>query len=189
MRKTETRSQKLEVRIENSRHIISITRNSDFYILTSIFFLLLTSCQAQKSTPYYEDLSSLRPKVKSTQLKIKDSIAVKQHVEPIDPKYTVNTKVDAILDSIDRFNLTRRFVDGFTIQIYSGQKREDAMRATTKMSESITDLKANPIQYLQPKFRVTVGKYFTKLEAQKDLLRLKRVFSSAILVPERIMIK
>jgi hypothetical protein len=186
MRK-EVRSQKSEYRI--SRSDARSWKHSGFYILTSVFFLLFTSCQAQKSTPYYEDLSSLRPKVKSVKLKTKDSIRIKQHVEPIDPKYTVTTKVDAILDSIDRFNLTRRFVDGFTIQIYAGQKREEAMSATTKMSESISDLKANPIQYQQPKFRVTVGKYFTRLEAQKDLLRLKRLFSSAILVPERIMIK
>jgi hypothetical protein len=45
------------------------------------------------------------------------------------------------------------------------------------------------IQYQQPKFRVTVGKYFTRIEAQKDLVKLKRIFSSASLVPERIMIK
>lgn len=187
MKKKEYRIQNIEHRISNIEYR-SIS-HSNFYTLASLFFLLVTSCQAQKATPYYEDLSSLRPKVKSTQLKVKDSIPVKQHVEPIDPTYTVTTKVDALLDSIDRFNLTRRFVDGFTIQIYAGQKREEAMSATTKMSESISDLKANPIQYLQPKFRVTVGKYFTKLEAQKDLLRLKRIFSSAILVPERIMIK
>ena len=87
-----------------------------------------------------------------------------------------------------RFNATRKFVDGYTIQIYSGQKREDAMSTTTRMNELASDLKSN-IQYQQPKFRVTVGKYFTRLEAQKDLLRLKRIFSSAILVPERIMIK
>ena len=151
--------------------------------------LLITSCQAQKpSQTYYEDITSLRPNIKREEQKAKDSIRLKKEVNLTTPQYTINQKVDAILDSIDRFNATRKFVDGYTIQIYSGQKREDAMSTTTRMNELASDLKSS-IQYQQPKFRVTVGKYFTRLEAQKDLLRLKRIFSSAILVPERIMIK
>lgn len=179
VRKEEVRSQKLEVGISYS----------DFYILTSIFFLLATACQAQKpSKPYYEDLSSLRPKVILEETKPEDSAATKKTVVMVTPTHTVNAKVDAILDSIDRFNLTRKFVEGYTIQIYSGQKREEALNASKRLVESTNYLRANT-QYQQPKFKVTVGKYYSRLEAQKDLLRLKQIFSSAILVPERIMIK
>jgi SPOR domain len=158
------------------------------YILTSIFFILNTSCVAQKDKPYYEDLSSLRPKVSLEETKLKDSTAAKKTIVMVTPTHTVNTKVDAILDSIDRFNLTRKFVDGYTVQIYSGQKKEEALNASKKLTESISGLRSIT-QYQQPKFRVTVGKYFTRIEAQKDLLRLKHIFSSAILVPEKIMIK
>jgi septal ring-binding cell division protein DamX len=159
-------------------------------VFTSWSFVLLAfGCVAQKDKTYYEDLSSLRPKVSSVEeVKPKDSTFTKKQIVAVTPQYTVNTKIDAILDSIDRFNLTRRFVDGFTIQIYSGQKREDALNASKRMAESISGLRSTT-QYQQPKFKVTVGKYFTRLEAQKDLLRLKHVFSSAILVPEKIMIK
>jgi septal ring-binding cell division protein DamX len=179
VRKEEVRSQKPEFGIPHSM----------FYLLTSIFFLLTTSCQAQKpSKTYYEDLSSLRPKVSLEETKSKDSAATKKNVVMVTPTHTVNTKVDVILDSIDRFNLTRKFVDGYTIQIYSGQKREEALNASKRLVESINNLRATT-QYQQPKFKVTVGKYYSRLEAQKDLLRLKHVFSSAILVPEKIMIK
>jgi septal ring-binding cell division protein DamX len=175
----EVRNWKLEVGISHSY----------FYILTSIFFLLTTSCQAQKpSKTYYEDLSSLRPKVSLEETKSKDSAATKKNVVMVTPTHTVNTRVDVILDSIDRFNLTRKFVDGYTIQIYSGQKKEEALNASKRLVESVSNLRATT-QYQQPKFRVTVGKYYSRLEAQKDLLRLKHIFSSAILVPERIMIK
>ena len=92
------------------------------------------------------------------------------------------------MDSIDRFNLTKKFVDGFTIQIYSGQKRDEAMNTKQKMNTDVAGLTAN-LQYVQPKFRVTVGSYFNKLDAQKDLVRLKKHFSTAILVPEKIPIK
>ncbi|MFN7259308.1 MAG: SPOR domain-containing protein [Cyclobacteriaceae bacterium] len=164
--------------------------HSNFYLLTPIFFFLFaTACQAQRPTkPYYEDLSSLRPKVNVETISPKDSSRMKSHAPSVPIQFAVNEKVDAILDSIDKFNLTKKFVDGHTIQIYSGQKKDEALNTKTKMSDLIPDLKAN-VQYQQPKFRVTVGKYFTRLEAQKDLYRLKRVFANAILVPERIMIK
>jgi hypothetical protein len=161
--------------------------NFKVYLLTT-FVVLAASCRAQKSSEsYYEDLSSLRPKA-VLDVKSKDSLKIKKEVDIVAPRYTVNKKVDAVLDSIDRFNLTRKFVDGFTIQIYSGQKRDDALNASKRISEYSINLKPN-VQYLQPKFKVTAGKYLTRLEAQRDLLRLKRIFSNAILVPERIMIK
>jgi len=82
----------------------------------------------------------------------------------------------------------RRTVDGYTIQIYSGQNREEAMNTKKKISTDLPDVTAN-LQYQQPKFRVTVGRYFSKLEAYQDLTMLRKSFSSAILVPEKILIR
>lgn len=160
-----------------------------FSWLLFVYILSVSTASWAQKPAYTEDLSSLRPKVSAEAVdQKKDSIKNKVEVTRSTPRHTVNAKVDQVLDSIDRFNLTRRFVDGYTIQIYSGQKKEEALNASKKLLETYSDLKSN-IQYQQPKFKVTVGKYFTRLEAQKDLLRLKRLFSSTILVPERIMIK
>ena len=170
-----------------SQNITDWKSPSVFCILYSIFFLI-TACQAQKTPkPYYEDLSSLRPKISLAEDKKRDSVLTPQSKEIVPAKKNINAKVDAILDSIDRFNLTRKFIDGYTIQIYSGQKKDAALETKVRLGEEGIGLTPN-IQYQQPKFRVTVGKYYSRLEAQKDLLRLKRIFSSAILVPERIMI-
>jgi hypothetical protein len=165
--------------------------HSKFYLLTPVFFVLVScSSVAQKtggnSKPYYEDLAKLRPKVEMPVVEVKSHDSVQEVKPPISPTKNVNAKVDIVLDSIDRFNLTRKFIDGFTIQIYSGQKKDDAMNVIKKMKEEVPGLNANPIRYEQPKFRVTVGKYFTRLEAQSDLLALKRKFSTASLVPEKI---
>jgi len=140
------------------------------------------------SKSYHEDLSKLRPKVEfPAEIKIKDT--VKEAPPAVAPTKHINAKVDIVLDSIDRFNLTRKFIDGFTIQIYSGQKKDDAMDVIKKMKEEVPQLNANPIRYEQPKFKVTVGKYFTRLEAQSDLLVLKRKFTTASLVPEKIPLR
>lgn len=162
---------------------------TEFAILLFVLSITFTSCLAQKpSKTYYEDLSSLRPKVKFVDDKLSDSLITKKQPNLNTPLNTINEKVDALLDSIDRFNLTRKFVEGFTIQIYSGQKKEEALNASKILAESNSDLKSST-QYQQPKFRVTVGKYFSRLEAQKDLVGLRSAFPNAILVPERIMVK
>ena len=160
-------------------------------LLHSLCVFVVISCSAQKTSKstYSEDLSDVRPRY-AVEV---DSARTSPHVDTVArpvvaPTQYVNGKVDAVLDSIDRFNLTRKFVDGYTAQIYSGQKQQDAMNAKQKMSEEIPEMVAN-LQYIQPKFRVTVGHYFTKLEAQKDFLRLRRVFPNVILVPEKIQIK
>ncbi len=163
---------------------------------TALFLVmihLLMNCTAQRKSdkPYYESLADVRPRVAapidsaaSTPL----FTAEIQENKPVSFTHTVNDKVDFVLDSINRFNLIRRSVDGYTIQIYSGQNREDAMNTKKKMSLDLPELTAN-LQYQQPKFRVTVGKYYSKLEAFQDLSRLRTAFPAAILVPEKIPIR
>lgn len=168
------------------------SQHSKFYVLYSMFFLL-TSCSsvAQKAgstKPYYEDLSKLRPKIELP-VEVKKKDTVKEIKQPeIAATKTINAKVDAILDSINRFNVTRKFIDGFTIQLYSGQKKDDAMGVVAKMREEAPEMTPS-VKYEQPKFRVIVGRYLTRLEAQSDLLTLKRKFATASLVPEKIQLK
>jgi hypothetical protein len=99
----------------------------------------------------------------------------------------VNSQVDTVLDSIYRQNLSKGFVDGYTIQVYSGIKREDALNNKKKMSQSLPDLESD-VQYMQPNFRVRTGKYLTRLGAQKDYLAVKRYFPNAIVIPDKIPI-
>jgi len=164
---------------------LTLTLPSIGIVLLMASFNLL----AQKNKPHHEDLSKLRPKFEEkTEEKMEKDTTKEKKSLAITPTKTVNAKVDVILDSLDLFNLMRKYIDGYTIQIYSGQKREEAMNTKKKMQEEVPDLIAN-LQYQQPKFRVTVGKYFSKLEAQKDLLVLRKNFATAILVPEKIPIK
>lgn len=158
-----------------------------FYVMVTAVFLAFPGFSQRNARSHYEDLSALRPRFSYTDSSYQntDNTPRKPGVTPV---MTVNEKVNAVLDSIDKINTLRKFVDGFTIQIYSGQNREEANNTKKKMAEEIGYMKAD-LQYLQPKFRVKTGNYFTRLEAQKDLLRIKRIFPNAILVPERIPIK
>ena len=43
--------------------------------------------------------------------------------------------------------------------------------------------------YLQPNFKVKSGRYFTRMEAQKDYVSIKKVFGNAIIAPDRIKLE
>ena len=133
-------------------------------------------------------MSVWRPKVETQSADVKTPVEEGRKQTPyIEPKYAVNKKLDTVLDSIDHFNLQRNFIDGFTIQVYSGLKREDALNAKKELSSSLPDLESD-VQYSQPNFRVKVGKYFTRIDAQKDYVEVKRYFPAAIVIPDKVAI-
>ncbi len=44
------------------------------------------------------------------------------------------------------------------------------------------------LTYQQPNFKVKVGKFYTRFDAQKTFTEIKREFPRAIVIPERIVI-
>src|SRR5882762_5015643 len=82
-------------------------------ILLSVAFNL----SAQKNKPYREDLSKLRPKFEDqVETKVAKDTIQEIKLVAVTPTKTVNAKVDVILDSLDLFNLMRKYIDGYTIQ-------------------------------------------------------------------------
>jgi hypothetical protein len=171
-----------------------------FFVLAAI---VLASCSSKVSTPsggaastgkYSEDLSSLR----TSQVKmdsVKDAKAVTTGTKNVEVKrdpamymearHTVNESIDVVLDSIDRINLSYGLVDGFTIQLYSGTKREEALNVKKQLSTSLPQLDAD-VNFVQPNFRVRTGRYYNRFDAQKDYMAVKRYFPNAIIIPDRI---
>lgn len=158
--------------------------------------LFLIGCATQKKTAttstggkYSEDLSVWRPKAEPvvSDTNTRTGQDGRKQTAYTEPKYAVNKKLDTVLDSIDHFNLQRNFIDGFTIQVYSGLKREDALNAKKELTSSLPDLESE-VQYSQPNFRVKVGKYFTRIDAQKDYVEVKKHFPTAIIIPVKVSI-
>lgn len=147
-----------------------------------------TSAQRGKDPkPHHENLTDLR----LTFPEIKDSVLKKDEAPKIallPPNHAVHGKVNEVLDSMYRFNKSRLFVDGFTIQVYSGLKKEDALNAKKKMVDEAADLPSD-LAYVQPKWHVKSGSYYSRLEAQRDLHRLKEIFPAAILVPTKMALR
>lgn len=149
-----------------------------------------TSGSSAGTGKYSEDLSVWRPETRLPS----DTASASTSGNPerrirtdgyILARYSVNKQLDTVLDSIHQQNLNRRALDGYTIQVYSGIKREDALNVKKRMSQSLPELESD-VQYRQPNFRVRTGKYLTRLEAQRDYLAVKRHFPNAIVIPDRI---
>lgn len=163
-------------------------------LFASILALIMAGCASQKpagtaqTSKYSEDLSVWRPMVE-TRVDTTHAMASnnngKQTVTP-PPKYAVNPQLDGVLDSIDRIYLTRKSVEGFTIQVYSGDK-DGALQAKRELSMALPDFEAE-LNFITPTFRVKIGQYYTRMEAQKDFLAVKRYFPNAIVIPEKIAI-
>jgi hypothetical protein len=153
-------------------------------IMVGLTFFSQQEILAQKKKVYTEDLKYLRPQETATS--VADSGPLKK--QSVTATHTVNDKVNSILDSLDNFSKSKRFTDGFTVQIYSGQKKQEAMDASNALGESDLGLVAD-IQFVQPKFRVIVGKYYNRLEAHRDLFRLRKIFPDAIIIPEKVPIR
>lgn len=148
-----------------------------------------TQKTASQDGSYTEDLSAVRPSVED-EVQSDTTIPDKIKRDPktnVEAHFTVNKQLDAVLDSIDQLNLNRKYVEGYSIQIYSGPNREDALNAKKQFTLSAPEL-SSEVQYEQPNFKVKSGRYFTRLEAQKDFNQIKKLFPAAIVVPGQISI-
>ena len=163
--------------------------------------LLFAACSPKTSTQtsdaggrggYSEDLSGVRPKLHPPDTAKGSSttgsnLAVRKSTDYVEAKYSVNNQLDPILDSIAEVNLATGYVDGFTIQLYSGLKREEALNVKKQLSTTLPDVESE-VQYVQPNFRVRAGKYHDRFEANNDYMAIKKHFPNAIIIPERIPI-
>lgn len=166
-------------------------------LLFGILGMMVIACASKvantpsSSAKYSEDLSSLR-KIElppdTLSQKPGSTTAPKDTKTFVEAHHAINSQLDAVLDSINRINLSTGVVDGFTIQLYSGVNRDEALNAKKQVATAMPELDSE-MQFVQPNFRVRAGKYFTRLEAQKDFMAVKRFFPSAILIPERIPFK
>ena len=78
-------------------------------------------------------------------------------------------------------DFNEKFGYGFRIQLYNGFEVE-AKKIQARFKIDFPEIKSY-IVYRQPEWKIQVGTYKTKLEADRALLEIKRKFSGAIVVP------
>jgi hypothetical protein len=169
-------------------------RKVNYTIPTLLFYfgigLLLCACAGSKPVAsiqetYVEDVSKLKPIFSPLPAIESLPVVTVSEKKYVSASNTINAQLKNIQDSIDYFYVGRKFVDGFTIQVYVGQKREEAMQAKKSLDMNLPQLKAEMI-FSQPTFKVKAGRYYSQLDAQKDYVNVKRIFPNSILVPDKL---
>lgn len=104
-------------------------------------------------------------------------------------------KVEVIKDArIDTFAAKRAelnkalgtdAVNGFRVQIFTGENRKDAYSAQAKFQEQYPDIRTYVI-YNEPNFKVRAGDFRTRLEAEKLEEELRKWFTGMFIITDKI---
>jgi hypothetical protein len=74
---------------------------------------------------------------------------------------------------------------GFRVQIFSGSDRKEAYKAEAKFQEKYPDLRTY-LTYQSPNFKVHVGDFRSRLEAEKMMDGLRPWFTGLFIIAEKI---
>jgi len=93
--------------------------------------------------------------------------------------------LNALLEKNRRNNKAEKTFEGYRIQIYAGQNRQKAQKIKSEFYKEFPKAKAY-IVYQQPNFKIRVGNFRNKMEAQELYYDLKTAFPSVLIVPTEI---
>ena len=105
------------------------------------------------------------------------------------PDTSVRVIADARLEDLIRkqknLNQLHPTMPGFRIQIYFGAARQKASEIRQEFADKHANVPAY-ILYQQPNFKVRIGDFRTRLEAQKMLKSIEGGFMSMFIVPDDV---
>ena len=88
--------------------------------------------------------------------------------------------------SVKGMGLSER--EGITIQLYLGDNRILAEETEIKLNQ-LDSLTERITIFTQPNYRVKVGKYYNRFNANRDYNKFKKTFPNSIIIPEKIKIQ
>lgn len=142
--------------------------------------------QTSSVSSYEEDLSKLRPDIAKKEAVIEENpIVIVTTDAATEPDNKLKVGLDSVNQIIVQRNKSVKYIEGYTVQIYSGFDREAATQAKELVSQLYDSIEAE-MTYYQPNYKVKVGEYTNKLEGHKALNDLKPHFPRALLLPARI---
>lgn len=155
-----------------------------YLIATGLFGCGTSASMTSSHNAYREDLSVHRMQYEN----VDEAPATEPFKEvpisgTIEPHTDITEELNTRLETLAEDN-KRKIISGYTILVYSGPSREEANKSKDMVYRVLPDSRPQ-IQYTQPYYRVKVGRFVERIEAQKKFTALKREFPSAMLVPER----
>ena len=159
-----------------------------------LIFLLavfMYSC-AKKTVPtavtedYSEDLSHTMPDIEEYDSPLPEVDETVEKAAFRTPELDVTDSLDIVLDSIATINKNLPYLR-YTVMVHNSNSRSDAEEARKDVFRVLPEAKP-VLQFNSPSYIVKVGDFFDQLEAYQTLIKLKRQFPNAVIIPEQVYI-
>ena len=98
---------------------------------------------------------------------------------------TRDTRIDELISRQKDNNVLKQSISGYRVQIYFGGVRQKAAELKIEFVAKHPDVPAY-ISYSSPNFKVRVGDFRTRLEAQKFLKSIEGQYSTSFIVPDDV---
>lgn len=91
--------------------------------------------------------------------------------------------IDIIIQEKKKLNLENNISDRIRIQIFNGEL-DECKKEIDDFKKKFSDLEG-AIEFNHPAYKVLIGNYKTRLEAERNLLLIKKKYPNAFLVKPR----
>jgi hypothetical protein len=98
---------------------------------------------------------------------------------------TKDSRVDDLIKKQKEINQQKQTIPGYRVQIYFGGNRPKATEVKMDFSLMHPEI-TSYLTYNQPNFKIRVGDFRTRLEAQKFLKDIQGQYASSFIVPDEI---
>jgi hypothetical protein len=166
-----------------------------------LFVLLAATAHAQDTTKNYRaherrGLESLRKrsefadpyetiKPKAPQAQTATDTARRK----VDAKYEMAPPITRLLQRHIDYNAALTEADGFRVQVYSGAQRETAAKIRYDAGELVRGEHTVYSFYDRPYFKVRVGDFLTKDDADRVCKELRQTYPGAFVVPDVVKVQ
>lgn len=101
---------------------------------------------------------------------------------------TKDPKIDALIArrlELSKKGQSSQQIDGFRIQIYSGADRKTAYAEQARFKVIYPQVFAY-MTYIQPNYKIRVGDFRTRMDAEKFMYNIKLNFFSVFIFPDQV---
>lgn len=162
---------------------------------------LLTACSSKvvptrssnASKPYDLDLAAYRPRYEPSEVKKAPLEEKKKPTTPVtapgsSSTQSIHKKLDLMLDTLAQRNKGVRYLAGYRIQLYTGTKRADMETAKLYIYQNYGELNTY-IAYNHPTYRLRVGDFATRLDAERYFHKIKNEYPGSTLISDRVSLR
>ena len=96
-----------------------------------------------------------------------------------------NLFLDSLIEKVKETNSIHKTIKGYRIQLFSGTERNNANEVKTRFLKLYPEFNAY-LLYNQPYYKIRVGNFRTRLDAEVAYQKIKNVFDECIIVSDNI---